>query len=319
VRIYVRYLSRSYGNESEVKTVAFEYLATYKTFESIADMDSAVEDHVATHYYNLTESERAIVFALASRSLAYPGACHLKAETIAEQTGTSRSTVMRAVKKLVELNIIEKVKQTKLNGIKGASIYRILPYDDTSSVKHREIVDEASNDEVCRPQSQNQAFKSFNLLGSKQANNNLCELENELALQAEKKKEYMNEYQQMLFDFMHSLPLADNLKDELHKCVLASQVNSLDEFIKAKNILFKIAMDIKEGVLTVASTLRTVFAGAYSKAVERLSNKSDKSPSIEETLSKGRPVPFYNWLNERDGLPQSNTNKRLTIDNWLLW
>ncbi|MFJ8087460.1 helix-turn-helix domain-containing protein [Lysinibacillus sp. NPDC095746] len=82
---------------------------------------------MVVHYYDLTESERAIVFALASRSLAYPGTCHLKAETIAEQTGTSRSTVMRAIKKLVELNIIEKVKQTKLNGIKGASIYRILP------------------------------------------------------------------------------------------------------------------------------------------------------------------------------------------------
>ncbi|MFJ7184165.1 hypothetical protein [Lysinibacillus xylanilyticus] len=29
----------------------------------------------------------------------------------------------------------------------------------------------------------------------------------------------MNEYQVMLFDFMESLPLADNLKDELHKVV----------------------------------------------------------------------------------------------------
>lgn len=62
----------------------------------------------------------------------YPEASHLKAETIAEATETSRSTVMRAIKKLVELNIIEKVKQTKLNGIKGASIYKILPYSDTS-------------------------------------------------------------------------------------------------------------------------------------------------------------------------------------------
>lgn len=58
---------------------------------------------------------------------------------------------------------------------------------------------------------------------------------------------------------MYRLPLADNLKDELHKCVLASQVKSVDEFIKAKNVLFKIAMDIKEGVLTVTSTLRAIF------------------------------------------------------------
>jgi len=119
-------------------------------------------------------------------------------------------------------------------------------------------------------------------------------------LQDEKKKEYMNEYQQMLFDFMHSLPLADNLKDELHKVVLATQVQSATDFIKAKNIQFKIAMDIKEGVLTVTSTLRAVFVGAYNKAVERLNSKSDKIPSIEETQSKERSVPFYNWLEERN-------------------
>lgn len=33
-------------------------------------------------------------------------------------------------------------------------------------------------------------------------------------------------------------------------------------------------MHIKEGVLTVASTLRAVFVGAYSRAVERLDKKS---------------------------------------------
>ncbi|MGE7091105.1 hypothetical protein ACQKII_06505 [Lysinibacillus sp. NPDC048646] len=37
--------------------MAFEYLATYTTFESIADMDKSVEDHIAAHYYDLTESE----------------------------------------------------------------------------------------------------------------------------------------------------------------------------------------------------------------------------------------------------------------------
>ncbi|WP_235616405.1 helix-turn-helix domain-containing protein [Lysinibacillus parviboronicapiens] len=195
------------------------------------------------------------------------------------------------------MGIIEKVPGTKLNGIKGASIYRILPYVP-SSVSQRETANEASNDAVCPPQSENQSSKSFNLLSSKQANN-ITDLENELALQAEKKKEYMNEYQVMLFDFMNSLPLADNLKDELHKVVLAAQVHNPPDFIKAKNVLFKIAMDIKEGVLTIASTLRAVFVGAYSKAVERLSSKSNKSPSIEETVNRERPVPFYNWLEER--------------------
>ncbi len=75
----------------------------------------------------------------------------------------------------------------------------------------------------------------------------------------------------MLFDFLNSLPLADNLIDELHKVVLGTHVQSAKEFVKAKNVLFKIAMDIKEGTLTVASTLRAEFVGAYSRALERLS------------------------------------------------
>ncbi|WP_170938894.1 MULTISPECIES: hypothetical protein [unclassified Lysinibacillus] len=52
----------------------------------------------------------------------------------------------------------------------------------------------------------------------------------------------------MLIDFMNNLPLADNLKNELHKCVLASQVQNAPDFIKAKNVLFKNEMDINEGV-----------------------------------------------------------------------
>ncbi|MGE8036848.1 helix-turn-helix domain-containing protein [Lysinibacillus sp. NPDC093692] len=294
--------------------MAFEYLEQYITFNSVTEMDKSVEDHMDAHYYELTESERVIVFKLASHSLEHPGVCHLKASTIATALEISTKTVYRSMKKLDELGIIEKVPGIKLNGIKGASIYRILPYVP-SSVSQRETVDEASNDAICRPQSENQASKSFNLLSSKQANNNLCELENELALQAERKKEYMNEYQQMLFDFMHSLPLADNLKDELHKVVLASQVNSVEDFISAKNVLFKIAMDIKEGVLTVASTLRAVFTGANNKAVERSNSKSVKLHSIEETPNKERPVPFYNWLKERDC--SSEICNRPNLANWL--
>ncbi|MEK5332033.1 helix-turn-helix domain-containing protein [Lysinibacillus sp. FSL W8-0992] len=292
--------------------MAFEYLAQYTTFDSVADMDKSVEDHMAVHYYDLTESERAIVYKLASHSLEHTGACHLKASTIADALEISTKTVYRSVKKLVELGIVEKVAQSKLNGIKGASIYRILPYVP-SSMSQRKTADESSNDAVCRPQSKNQSSKSFNLSSLKTST--LQEVYNNAHAEKEACKEYMNEYQLMLFDFMNSLPLADNLKDELHKVVLAAQVQNAPDFIKAKNVLFKIAMDIKEGALTVASTLRAVFVGAFNKAVDRLESKSSKSSSIEETPYKERPVPFYNWLKDRDSLPQSIS--RPTLDNWL--
>ncbi|MEB2299873.1 helix-turn-helix domain-containing protein [Lysinibacillus xylanilyticus] len=54
---------------------------------------------MAAHYY--TESERSIVFKLASHSLEHPGVCHLKAVTIAEALEISTKTVYRSVKKLV--------------------------------------------------------------------------------------------------------------------------------------------------------------------------------------------------------------------------
>lgn len=294
--------------------MAFEYLAQYITFDSVSDMDKSVEDHMAAHYYDLTESERTIVFKLASHSLEHPGVCHLKASTIATALEISTKTVYRSMKKLAELGIIEKVPGTKLNGIKGASIYRILPYVP-SSVSQREIVDEASNDAVCPPQSENQPSSSFYLSSFKSST--LQVIYNNAHAEKKAHKEWMNEYQVMLFDFMNSLPLADNLKDELHKVVMAAQVNSVDEFIKAKNVLFKIAMDIKEGILTVTSTLRAVFVGAFNKAVERSSMKVNNSSSIEETADRERPVPFYNWLEDRDS--RVEIYNKPNLENWLEW
>jgi len=45
--------------------------------------------------------------------------------------------------------------------------------------------------------------------------------------------------------------------------------------------------------------------------------KPNKLPSIEETPYKERPAPFYNWLEERESLPQSIC--RPNLENWLEW
>jgi len=44
--------------------------------------------------------------------------------------------------------------------------------------------------------------------------------------------------------------------------------------------------------LTITSTLRAVFVGAFNKAVERSSMKVTNSSSIEETADRERPVLF---------------------------
>lgn len=254
--------------------MAFEYLAQYVTFESVADMDTAVENHMAAYYYDLTESERAIVYKLASHSLEYPGACHLKAETIATSLEISTKTVYRTISKLESLGVIKKQITTKEKGGRGANIYIILPYQS----------------EICEDLAE--PIEECEVVPLQEANN---------LAHADRKacKEFMNEYQQMLFDFMHSLPLPDNLKDDLHKVVLASNVNTIQEFILAKNIIFKMANDIKEGVLTITKTLRAVFVGAHNKAVQRKGIHPTTNTSYKKPLNE-RPLPFYNWLTERN-------------------
>jgi len=51
--------------------------------------------------------------------------------------------------------------------------------------------------------------------------------------------------------------------------------------------------DISNGTLTIASTLRAVFVGAFNKALERSKVKPNKPSSIGETPVKERAVPFY--------------------------
>ena len=256
--------------------MAFEYLAQYTTFESIADMDTAVENHMTAHYYDLTESERAIVFKLASHALEYPGACHLKAPQFS-RLEISTKTVYRAISKLESLGIIKRQKTTKVKGGRGANIYIILPSQSETCEDPAEPIEEY---EVVLLQ------EAYNLV---HADGEAC-------------KEFMNEYQVMLFDFMHSLPLPDNFKDEPHKVVLASNVSNIQEFILAKNVIFKMTNDIKEGVLTVTKSLRAIFVGAHKKALQR----KDKHPTTNTSFMKKkpvnvRPVPFYNWLTDRDG------------------
>lgn len=278
--------------------MAFEYLAEYATFQSVEDMDENVKQHINKYRLDLTASERAIVFALAGRSLMYPGASHLKAETIANAVGISTKTVYRSIKKLVELNIIEKVPQSKLNGIKGASIYKILTFDQSVplEVSKRADVVEPSYDVASEPISENLSIKSFNLL--KTSNTNI--LNNNAVAEKEVCKEYMNEYQVMLFDFMNSFPIQSNLKDELHKVVLASEINSVGEFIKAKNVLFNIVNDMANGTLTITQTLRSVFVRAYSNATERSNIEIINTSSLEKEPLERITVPFYDWLTVRD-------------------
>ncbi|MFG3613846.1 helix-turn-helix domain-containing protein [Rummeliibacillus stabekisii] len=116
----------------------FEYLAPYTSFTTIQEMDEQVEQHIRKHYYNLTTSDKSVLYKMASHALDYPGACHLKAQTIADALGISVRTVFRTLKRLEEFQIIKRIQTKKMNGIKGANIFSILSCDDTLAVAHQE-------------------------------------------------------------------------------------------------------------------------------------------------------------------------------------
>lgn len=113
--------------------MAFEYLKEYSLFKSVEQMDKQIAERIDRDRFELTKSERAIVFAIKSHCLRPVGACRLLNQTIADEVGVSLITVSRAIKKLVDLKIIGKANMTKRNGIKGANIYYFLPQQNDVS------------------------------------------------------------------------------------------------------------------------------------------------------------------------------------------
>ena len=258
----------------------FDYLKPYETFSTIAEMDEAVAHHLAEH--DLSESERNVILRIAQSALAYPGVAHLKAKTIADSVGISTKTVYRAVKKAEELGILSIVASTKLNGIKGANIYQILHVP--SKMSERVPTEEVHEIKASGDISSNQT-SSFNLFQT----SSLTEIyNNTLTL--------MNEWQKPLYELLMSLPLKDELKDGLRAAILATPIENMRGFTIARDAMMRIIHDIHDGKLTIRTTLRAVYKGAFDKAVTRAVLPAVKTPHEQSA----RPVPFYDWLAVRE-------------------
>lgn len=104
----------------------------------------------------------------------------------------------------------------------------------------------------------------------------------------------MNEWQETLYEFMTSLPMKEELKDGLRSAILATPIQNRREFTIAKDAMWRIIQAINDGKLTIRTTLRAIYKGAYDKAVARSVIRE-----VEEQQQSKRPVPFYDWLTER--------------------
>lgn len=291
--------------------MAFEYLKQYVTFNSVDEMDAEVEKHIQTHYYNLTASERAIVFKLASHSLEYPGVCHLKANTIATALEISTKTVQRAIKKLVDLQIIQKVATKKMNGIKGANIFIFLKHNVPSEMSERTNSETTCESKREVEQSEKQPSNSFNLLKQAHKNNIYIESVEEQPVSEESKekkiKQYGNKYQQALYEFIQMMPFSESILNGAYEISLAIAMETKEDFILAKDTIKKVAMDMLSH-LRVSSTVRGVVSTAYNNAKNRrdsnvnlirynwLTNKKKAEESAYNPPPVG--IAHYNWLSK---------------------
>lgn len=97
-------------------------LSHQKNFESKAEMDKTVRE------YNkeLTPTLYRTLNLLKQYSLKVIGVSHLKYQTIADKLEVSTRTVMRNIKKLIELRIITKISTTRIkSGGDGANVFVI--------------------------------------------------------------------------------------------------------------------------------------------------------------------------------------------------
>ncbi|MBA9027494.1 helix-turn-helix domain-containing protein [Peribacillus huizhouensis] len=104
------------------------YLAEYQTFNSTQELNDAIYTHIKRNTYDLNETDRVTLKAIARYAVKFAGVAHLKAATLANLIAKSEKTARRALAKLAELGIVKKIATTrKVNGGKGANIIQILP------------------------------------------------------------------------------------------------------------------------------------------------------------------------------------------------
>ena len=143
------------------------YLADHQTFTTKHELNEAVNEHITANNHELNATDRDVLLAISRHAVKFPGAAHLKAETLARIVSKSTITVRRAIKKLVRLQIIEKrpfIRKVKKGS--GANLLLILPFNDNPEVITRPEAEKPVPTRDEQPKSENEpiSFKTLNTL-----------------------------------------------------------------------------------------------------------------------------------------------------------
>lgn len=127
------------------------YLSSYQTFTTVEEMDGHIKKHLKKHVDLLNDTDQTILLLLANYCCKYPGAAHLKVETICGLSKKSESTVRRALRKLESLFIIRKISTIRrVTRGHGANILIILPANDKADLTGR-----SENEKQAAPRIEN--------------------------------------------------------------------------------------------------------------------------------------------------------------------
>ena len=307
----------------------FNYLKDYTNFKSIEEMDNHVKMHVQTFYNDLKQSAREVLHAIAGHALAFVGAAHLKAETIAEEIGMSVKSVYRATKELAEFGIIAKENKPKKNGIKGANIYSILPCVQSnvpSGMSHRENEEKPcerkpehvnSDDQSLILLSTNKSFKDTNITKT-YADNLLVDKE------AVKKQALLAKIPEAL----HGLKMYFDNAQEIHDMVgvIYSAKNSVDKAVRVEdhaNLFNKTINSVYEywqRQIKKGNVDYNAF-GLMTKAIRELVAKIVDGSAYDVPTKKAKQavVPARKFEKAPDWMPVDKAlfNSRELVPDWM--
>ncbi|KGX91155.1 hypothetical protein N781_04920 [Pontibacillus halophilus JSM 076056 = DSM 19796] len=103
-------------------------LREYQTFRTKKEMDERVRGFVQRWKYELSEGNYEVLRFIWRHSVKFPGVSYAKVETIMKGTKKSRSTVVRSIRRFVELGLLTRVETVRANGKRGVNLLVIQPY-----------------------------------------------------------------------------------------------------------------------------------------------------------------------------------------------
>ena len=130
------------------------------SFRSVDELNGAIRTHIYRNKSDLTPAAIEVLKVLSRHAVKTLGVAYLKLATIAELIGKHRVTVIRSIKRLINLGIIRKeIKYRPVSGGNGANMYVILPAtkaDVTPSVLPRQAAEKSTETKPEAPKRENE-------------------------------------------------------------------------------------------------------------------------------------------------------------------